>query len=381
MLLAAAVAVAHAQPAPPTGEPAPAFSIGYLTDGSDFQNAPVLMERLRRHLMADAGVVAALTEAGYSTEIELSPCDGPQDMIQRMEHNEFDIAFTTAVVFARQNGDYVPILTTYRTGDLRTGRDGGVLRRGVVFAGPASDLFHLNGEPTDEQLRAALARSPLAVPSSYSAAGYIYPTLTMRQSMGLSGPAGYWFAGSDGEVVKNVIAGLAPLGACRDGEIEALLAAQNVPGSVDQYVRILFRTDQFPTDQIVVRADLTPERSELGRDLKVAVRMFFQSPTLGVRGLAVENAGAPVYDKLRRDLGTFAEYDRRDATSVRPRPIEQLQPILGPETAPATGDAPTTASAAEPAAERTPAPTPPTGVRPILPPTLPIQPPGDGATP
>jgi hypothetical protein len=100
------------------------------------------MELVRRDLLSRPPVTAAMLEAGYSAEIELSPCDGPRDMTQRMNQKEFDLVFTTAVVYARQQGDYgEPILMTYRPGDFKLPRDSGVLRQGVLIAGPTSPLF------------------------------------------------------------------------------------------------------------------------------------------------------------------------------------------------------------------------------------------------
>jgi ABC-type phosphate/phosphonate transport system substrate-binding protein len=351
---------AGAQPAPGLAAAAGAsdrrpLSIGFLPEGSDFINAPILVERLRRDLLARPPVVAALVEAGFGPELELSPCDGPRDMVQRMNLSEFDLVLATAVVYARQQGDYgEPILMTHRPGDFKLPREAGVLRRGVVIAGRASPLFG-QSKADPATLHAALAGAPLAVPSSDSAAGYIYPTLKLAQDYGLSRPGQYWFGGADAEVVKNVVAGMAPLGACREGELEALL-----PGAAEgRYCRILFRTDQFPTDPIVLRAELVPERSALGRELKVALKDFFKRSPDVPRDLSVENAAARAYEKLRRDLRIFDELNRRPETATQPA----LKPRLQTE--------PTTASAVMPAT--TPA------VRPVLPGSL--RPAGPAASP
>jgi ABC-type phosphate/phosphonate transport system substrate-binding protein len=291
-----------------------ALAIGFLPEGSDFGNAAAVMERLRRDLLGRASVLAALAEAGFAPEIELSPCDGPRDMAQRMNQNEFDLAFPTAVVDALQQGDYgEPILMTWRPGDLKRPRDAGVLRRGVVFAGRAAKGLLGPDAPKPGVVREALANAPLAVPSADSAAGYIYPLLKMMQDGSRGGAGKCRFCGSDAETVKNVVAGLAPLGACREGELEALL-----PGAGDsgRYYRVLFRTDPFPTDPIVLRSALAPDRSALGRELKVALRMFFQQDGAAQGdALSVENAGERSYEKLRRDLRLFEQVARRSAAT------------------------------------------------------------------
>ena len=76
------------------------FTIGYLPKGSDFVNAPVKLEQLIVWLENQEAVARELARKGHRGYL-LSPCDGPGDMGQRMNEGEFDLAFTTAVVFAR----------------------------------------------------------------------------------------------------------------------------------------------------------------------------------------------------------------------------------------------------------------------------------------
>ena len=355
LLLTACLAwAARAQPAGASGSGGRrALAVGFLAEGSDFTNAPLLMERLRRDLLAQPKVVGALADAGFAPELDLSPCDGPRDMVQRMNADEFDLVFTTAVVYASQSGDYgEPILMTARPGDIRQPRETGVLRRGVVFAGPASPLFS-QANPTPEAIRAAISAEPLAVPSADSAAGYIYPLLTFHQKLGTLGSGRTWFCGNDAEVVKNVVAGLAQIGACREGELAALLP--DAPEG--KYYRVLLRTDLFPTDPILLRRGLSPEASALGRELKIALKRFFQSSAEAPRNLAVENASGRSYEKLARDLAVFREVRRRPVTA-EPAPTANPTPAPALPTAATSRTATPAVTPAMPTTEPAPTATP-----------------------
>jgi hypothetical protein len=150
-----------------------------------------------------------------------------------------------------------------------------------------------NDVSTSEAIGNALLRSPLAVPSADSAAGYIYPRVQMARQYGGAQPAVFWFCGSDAEVVKHVVAGLAPIGACRTGALIALLGREGQ----DRYVNVLFQTQPYPTDPIVLRRDLLPASSPLGQALKSALRQYFQTQAI-VPGLRVEDASRREYEKL-----------------------------------------------------------------------------------
>jgi ABC-type phosphate/phosphonate transport system substrate-binding protein len=261
-------------------------------------------------------------------------------MVQRMSSGEFDVVFATAVVFARQTGGFYgdPILMSELPGDIKPARDGSpVLRFGVGIAGPSSPLFAAK-EDDPAALKAALAGAPMAVPSSDSAAGFIYPLIKLKQDYGLAAPAQFYFCDSDAEVVKNVVAGLAPVGACRRGELDALLPKD----AEGKYCRILFPTDLFPTDPVVLRKSLSPERSPLGIELKVALRDFLKTEAPKTTpGLAYENAAARSYEKIVSDLKLFDA--SRASAGLAPDPAATAAPAATPPPAPAIPPAATPA--------------------------------------
>ncbi len=295
----------HAQPpAPAPQQSSRYFNIGFLPEGSDFENGELLMEELQRELknVKNQRLLNAMVRAGY-TDIRLSPCDGQRDMVQRMAQGEFELVFATALVFARQTGPYAePILQTFRPGDFKLPSADGVLRRGVVFVGPTCPLFKTN-EITSEAKRGLLAHSLMAVPSADSIAGYVYPRLYMSQYLNLAEPGGFLFCGSDAEVVKHVVSGLAPLGACRKGALELLLPADKP----EQYFKVLFETLPFPTDPILLHNNLFPSRSDLGRELRLVIKTFFNSTQKVDPKLTVEDASRAEYENLEQALKLFDE--------------------------------------------------------------------------
>ncbi len=350
---------------PPTGQ---RFVIGFLGEGSDFPNASVLMEELRERLLAEPRVREALDRAGFGPVV-LSRGGGPRDMLQLMGERELHLVFATAVVYASHLrpllldtpgvSSYQPILQTQRRDDFELPGSSGVWRRGVVFAGPASALFHDDFSLRDDGAR--LAQELLAVPSDTSVSGYIYPRLMMERPE-LALPREFRFCGSDEEVVKHVVTGLLPIGACRQGELTSLLP--NVDPDANPYYRILFKTNPFPTDPILLRDDLLPERSDLGRELKAALREIFNGGLRPIAGdLRVENASARDFEDLSRALARFESISK----DVSSRPA--TPPLV--ETAPAEPTTPTPPADATPtpAAEPTPQPTP--APTPVLTPALP----------
>lgn len=387
MLITAATSgpASFAQTAPAEGEAGRKFSIGYLPEGSDIPNANPRMEELRHFLLAGKETRAALSDAGFS-DVVLSPCDGPNDMVQRLAAGEFDLVFATATAYARAAGAaYEPVLQLLKLpGDFQPpGRDSGVLRRGVIFVGPRSPLFKQAAEPTREDLRRLLQRSPLAVPSADSAVGYLSPRYIMAHDLGLQTFPTPLFCGSDSEVVKHVASGLVEVGACSAGALERLLPA----GRTADFVRIVRKTDPVPTDPILLRASLTPQRSALGIKLKAALRdQFFNN--------SVANASPRDFEMIVRYLQELKETPAAAqpaapgaAPAKQPQPTPTPTPTPTPEATPGAQPTPTPnaqktadpaplTGAPHPALPRFTPPAPTPAARPALPPAAPLRLPG-----
>lgn len=298
------------------------FRIGYLAEGSDLAPARPLLNELREALRANDGFMKAIAAQGYS-DISLRPCDEPADMIQRLQNGEFEVAFATPVVYARQfgragqeSGDreyglYEPILQFKRPGDISNPRGEGVMRQSAVFVSRSHPLAGKTPSPAD--IERAIRTSSLAVSDSNSASGYIYPQIKMIEHLGGVRPETFRFCGSAPEVVKHVIAGLAEIGACEMPVLESLGKAGET-----QLYHILFASDPIPTDPILLRLDLMPDRSpsKIGPELKVALKSFFNdSGHETAPSLRVVNAHRQSYEPVGRALQTF------DAVMQPPRPV------------------------------------------------------------
>lgn len=280
LLLAAMLLAMHVTAQEPSAAPARVLRIGHLRGGAEGSPTTAALEALRRALSADAESSKALAEAGYGA-VGLFACDGAEDMLRRLDAREFDVAFATTGVFAEQRAGYVAIVQSRRPGDTFAPRGDRVLRHGALIASARSPLFAAR-KPTGEDIAEALRRTPLAVVSTRSVAGYVSPMYRLRREYGIAAPEGglLWFDSSE-EVVMAVTSGLADVGACEAGAVERVLSA--LPEGIVRrdLVRSVFETEPSPTDPVVVRAELAPERSPLGRAIKAAIREASQAGRFG----------------------------------------------------------------------------------------------------
>ncbi len=305
-----------------------AFKIGFLESGADLAPARHLVAELRDALGAGGAASVAMAEAGY-TQISLRPCDDPADLLQRLRAGEFELAFATAVVYSRliqsgaeladgpgPNADvaYEPVLQFVRSeSDVRNPRGEGVMRQGVIFVGRNGPLA--GREFSADDLRAEFERHALAVSDSNSAAGYIFPLVEIQDRFGQMRSQAPIFCGSEDEVVKHVVSGLAEIGACSP-ETLARVGSVQMNGKAYDLYKELFRTDLFPTDPILLRADLMPRRSALGVELKAALRVYFMQTPPPAPGLGVVKAERRSYELMSRALDRFDRLNRDPSTAA-----------------------------------------------------------------
>lgn len=248
------------------------FRIGYLRRETTGHPREEFLVTLKKSLSEDSVIQRRLLENGYGG-IGLYPCDGPADMVRRLNLREFDLAFTPANLYARQDAGYSAILKSRRPGDLMspTGR---VWRQGVVFVTPRSPLFH-DDEITSGEMQRVLARERLAVVSTQSVAGFQAPLLRLSTDFGVSASEGgyLWFDNSE-EVVKGVISGLADIGACEESALIRVLEEAGLAGRREEIAKVILRTDRITTDPVVVHEKLSPRSSALGREIRDAIREY-----------------------------------------------------------------------------------------------------------
>mgnify|MGYP006285733579 CR=1 FL=1 len=250
------------------------FRIGFVR--SDLESSVGLSwyESLKRFLLEQPEIRRTLENSGYNG-IAVLPAEGYRDMLQRMDVNEFDLVFCSSVIFVEQNGDYQPILQA--RGDIFDSRGQGMtLQKGVIVASRNS-LLHRNNDLTEQDIKEYLSSRPMAFVSPYSAPGYIYPRLAMWRKFEMKEPGDYIFCGSSEEVVKYVASGLAEIGACEYGALEKVIDSIPVNIEKEKTLSIVLETPPAPTSPVAIRERLHPRKSELGRTLKGAVKIFYNN--------------------------------------------------------------------------------------------------------
>jgi ABC-type phosphate/phosphonate transport system substrate-binding protein len=278
------------------------FKIGYLPNDPEAQLPVGAIYELRDYLLAQPEVIAAMKAEGI-TDLSLLAVDRHEAMVERMNRNEFDLAFCSAVDFVLQNGDYDARFQLRRPQDSYDARRGRVFHRGVIFVNNRNPLFRTALPPTD--VARTLTTMPLAM-VSLSAAGYFYPSLKIAHLAGARElPQQVLLCDSSEEVVKTVINGLGEMvsaGACAEGAIEQVLAENGLLEQKDQLVRVVLETDPLPGEPVAFHRRWAPRYSSLGRALGEAIQRFFSQE----QGLPrVEFSSNESYQDLRANIREF----------------------------------------------------------------------------
>jgi len=277
------------------------FRIGFLRTEEEQTLGPTWYESLKKFLLEQPSVVSALEKYRF-TGIVLLPAEGYRDMLQRMDLNEFDLSFCSSVIFVEQHGDYRPILQL--RGDIFDSRGQGMtLHKGVIIIGRQSPLFPSENQGS-EKIGEYIRSHPMAFISPHNAVGYVYPRLALWRSYKVREPAEVIFCGSSEEVVKYVVSGLVDTGACESETFHTVLKTSCPDTPEGDLARILFETAPAPTDPIVIRSSLHPQKSELGRVLKGALKIFSNnSIRSGIPRVA--DARDENFKNLREEIADF----------------------------------------------------------------------------
>lgn len=285
--------------APPTTR---LLRIGYVRPAGESDFTRAQMERLRAFLLADEATARLMPERGY-TGIGLFETDGGRDMLTRLNAREFDVAFVPTRVWHDQQAGYTIILQTRRLRDVISTRGNLVLQHGVVFISPRSPFFRAEVIDRAEFAR-YLATQRMAVEQSQSLAGFIAPLTELAREYNMTAPTqDFLWCRSSAEVTKTVLSGLVDVGVCEEGGLEETLEAAGVLEQRDNLRAIVVRSRPVPTDPVVVRADLAPAASELGRELKRALRDFSLQDGFG--HVSLQSAQDRDYDGVRLILDEF----------------------------------------------------------------------------
>jgi hypothetical protein len=311
-------------PAPtvlPDEHTGPYFRVAYLRPTQESALGRQWYGRLRQALLADADFTTQMAKAKL-TDVVLRPCDGPEDMLQRMSQSEFDLVFCPALVYAQDRlahpGSYRVLFQTRRGGvDLGDTRGAPPRRRGVIIAHRGSTLDVDDPAAQAEALKKMLTdpaqAQPLAVAGSYDAAGYFYVRKLLWEEFGQISPPEFLYLGTPQEVVKAVTSGLCEVGACEENAVREVLGAipgvapsEDLTAGANKFVRVLDRKTQWvPTDPVVVRGSYDPveERSTVGRAAALALQNFCNGPDAKAgEAPALEHGNDTAYDHMIEDV-------------------------------------------------------------------------------
>lgn len=251
-----------------------AFRMGFLQSEEDRSTSLSWYESLKHFLLNEPSVVSSLKKHRMNG-IVLLPAEGYRDMLQRMDLNEFDLAFCSNVIFVEQKGEYRPILQ-WRSDIFDSRGQGMTLHKGVIIVGRTSPLFDMEKRTKSDIIKYIRSR-PMAFVSVHNAVGYVYPRLCLWRNYGIREPGDFIFCRSSEEVVKYVVSGLVDLGACEKETFHSVLKNSCPDIPEEKLARVLIETPPAPTNPIVIRSSLHPQISELGRVIKGAVKIFYNN--------------------------------------------------------------------------------------------------------
>ncbi len=278
------------------------FRIGFLKADVEPLLNESLFQRYGAFLEHNPELMHELKKAGKE-KIAVLPTDGFRDMVQRMNHNEFDLVYCSPTVYVQQQGDYEVILQTRRPRDIfdASGR-GKVLQRGALIVSQ-EQWEKLENPAGRNSISRFLQNARIAVVSTYSATGYIFPIQKIKKEYGISVFESLIFCDSSEEVVKYVITGLADAGCCERGAVDDVIKDAGIESDISSFVHIVFETDPIPTNPLVIRKKYHPRDSVLGREIMKSTRQFFNQlpPSLP----RFESSRDEYFSNLREQLSLF----------------------------------------------------------------------------
>lgn len=310
-LLALLPASTCAQSEPPF--PAAEFRIGYLRADPESALTPPVLRALRDSLLARPAFREALRLSGLDG-IALLAADSHQNLVERMSQTEFDLVFCSAIHYVTQQGSYDPLFQMRRPGDSFDPRGQQVFHRGIFLAGAGSPLFRR--EPDPPLLTSLAETGDFACVSSFSAAGYTYPLLKIADLTSNTIPRRIVFCDSSEEVIKHVISGVAPWGACEEAALAPVLEQSGIAGERDRIVRVVLETDPIPSDPVLLRRRYLPAQSSLGREVRDGLQQFFDTHRPQLPKLVP--AASRNYDDLRANLERLSELSRESVPLPAP---------------------------------------------------------------
>ncbi len=273
------------------------FRIGYHARTSQADLTPAFYEAMAAALERDPSIQAALQAAGYpSDRIDALRAEDHVSLIRRMNQNEFDLVFCSALAFVEQKGDYRAIFQTYSANRRDSQSVSGVRRWGLAVVSRKHPILRGPG------VNARFVRNArAAVVSNHSAAGYLYPMKALRSKFGAM-PRDLIFCDSSDEVAKFVINGLVDIGLLDEKGLFDVAA--QIPGrpAVEDLVSVEARAPAL-TDPVLLRTDLLRPKTELQPALFAGISTYCEER--GNDPIKIVNIGGGI--RVDSPLGIYEE--------------------------------------------------------------------------
>lgn len=292
----------------------PLFRIGYLRPADESSLDPAWYQNLRKTLLEDKPFVKALREANF-TDVALRPCENPEDMLQRMDQMEFELAFCPTMVYVQQRaarpgdfGYHVFLQTRLQYLDSHGGEH--VLQKGVLFVRRGSALDRDSMLLNPAEVNKIIGNQFLAVSGRFDASGYFDIRKLLYDDFNHAIPGNLLFCGSPQETVKAVVSGIAEVGACEEGVLNEVFGSLPSNISADgvisnnrnDFIRIIGKTRGVPTDPVVIQTPYDPltTASPLGVAAARVLRKVYGNRDQGAPVL--ESSNDKIYDGIVDDV-------------------------------------------------------------------------------
>ena len=247
------------------------FRIGGVLNNPDTKVDAELILQLKDFLESRPGTHKVIAEAGFQG-IEVQSFEAHRLLVEAMDAEQVDLAFCSSLDYISQPGNYRAVFQLRLPND-HPGR-GRLYHYGSIFVNNRSPLFGLKKDEAQARLPKFLAAKEIALVGPNSASGYIYPYLKLSDLAGTT-PLQIRTWGSSEEVVKAVINGIAPIGACDAGAVDEVLAERALLPYRNDLIKEVARTEPLPRDPVALLNKWSPERSEVGREIVAGVKAFF----------------------------------------------------------------------------------------------------------
>lgn len=291
------------------------FRIGFLRNDIENNMGSVLFNKLRLALIENPKIQDTMKEAGIK-DVVLQSFDSHILLVEAMDGQQLDIVFCSALDFGLQKGEYEPVFQMRKPGDFHSSTGNRVWYNGAIFVSNSSPLFKMDTPSALQVLPEYLKKTEIAMVGSNSAAGYLYPLLTisdLTSETEVIAKQRIAFWNSSSETVKSVVNGIHEIGACEINSINEVLMGAGIPiNSHKNFVKVLIKTDPIPRDPVALHKRWLPNEAEfldenspevqLGRSVLREIQIFFDKDKIGIK---METSSREPFNEVYENLQRF----------------------------------------------------------------------------